>query len=72
MAVADLLLTLDLADPTHATFTDLAGRLDVLLNKPKVTSDQNVAGTLDEFLGGLYALILARVQGFVDRPVGSQ
>jgi hypothetical protein len=52
MATADLFLTLNLKDPAHATLVGLAGRLDVPLNKPKVRSDQNVAGTFDEFLGG--------------------
>ncbi len=30
-----------------------------------------MAGTIDEFLGALYGLNLAQIQGFVDRPVGT-
>ena len=71
MATANLLLTLDQTDPEHAVLVGFAARLDALLNRAKVVSDQNVAGTLDDFLGALYSLILARVQGFVDRPVGT-
>jgi hypothetical protein len=66
-----LFLQLDLSDPTNRDLAGLGVRLDTLLNKPKVLTDDNIAGTLDEFLGALYALILARVQGFVNRTPGT-
>jgi hypothetical protein len=66
-----LFLELDLSDPTNRDLAGLGRRLDALLNKPRVLTDDNIAGTLDEFLGALYALILARVQGFADRTPGT-
>jgi hypothetical protein len=66
-----LFLKLDLSDPANRDLAELGRRLDVLLNKPRVLTDDNIAGTLDEFLGALYALILARIQGFVDRTPGT-
>lgn len=66
-----LFLELDLSDPTHRDLAGLGHRLDTLLNKPRVLTDDDFAGTLDEFLGALYALVLARAQGFVDRKPGT-
>jgi hypothetical protein len=72
MADANLLLDIDVTDPTYRILAAFGSRLDALLKKPKVPADDNLAGTLDEFLGALYALTLARVQGFVDRPAGTR
>lgn len=71
MPEPQLFLEIDLADPIYRDLSGFGRRLDALLNKPKVLADDNVAGTLDEFLGALYGLIFARVQGFVDRPPGT-
>ena len=71
MTDANLVLEIDVTDPPYRILAAFGGRLDALLQKPKVRADDNLAGTLDEFLGALYALTLARVQGFVDRPAGT-
>ena len=61
MADANLLLDIDVTDPTYRILAAFGSRLDALLKKPKVPADDNLAGTLDEFLGALYALILANL-----------
>jgi hypothetical protein len=71
MSGPHLFLELDLSDPTNRDLAGLGHRLDTLLNKPRVLTDDDIAGTLDEFLGALQALILARVQGFVNRMPGT-
>jgi hypothetical protein len=71
MTEPHLFLELDLSDPTNRDLAGLGRRLDTLLNKPRVLTDDDIAGTLDEFLGALHALILARIQGFVERMPGT-
>ena len=63
-----LILDLDPSDSSFATFTGYGRRIDALLNKPKVASDGSTAGTLDEFLGALYALALAHAR--TDSSIG--
>ena len=51
MADTNLVLDLNLTDPTYAHLANLGSRLDALMNKPIVQTDDNVAGTLDELYG---------------------
>lgn len=50
MADPNLMLDIDVTDPTYRILAAFGGRLDALLKKPKVPADDNLAGTLDEFL----------------------
>ena len=61
------LLTLDLADHTYQELSNDAGRIGKLLTSATVWSDPNLAGSLDDFLGAVYALILAKQHDFTDR-----
>jgi hypothetical protein len=60
-------LTLDLEDPTHAALSSYAGRIGKLLTAPAVQGNPDLAGSLDDFLGAVYALIQAKQHGFADR-----
>jgi hypothetical protein len=60
-------LTLDLADQTYAALSGYAGRIAKLLTAPAVQANPDLAGSLDDFLGAVYALIQAKQQGFADR-----
>jgi hypothetical protein len=64
-------MQLNLADPVCGRLAGFAGRLSRLLAHPTAQTDRAVTGTLDECLGALYALNLAHIQGFADRPVGT-
>jgi len=61
------LLTLDLTNPVYQELSNDAGRIGKLLTSATVRSDPNLAGSLDDFLGAVYALILAKQHGFTDR-----
>lgn len=61
------MLSLDLTDPANAALTGYAGRIGTLLTQPGVTANTNLAGSLDDFLGAVYALIQAKQHGFTDR-----
>lgn len=60
-------LSLDLTDPTHAALSNYAGRIGKLLTAPAVQANPDLAGSLDDFLGAVYALIQAKEHGFADR-----
>jgi hypothetical protein len=60
-------LTLDLTDSTHAALSNHAGRIGKLLSAPAVRANPDLAGSLDDFLGAVYALIQAKRHGFSDR-----
>jgi hypothetical protein len=67
-----LMLQVSRAD-TYRTEAQLAGfarRLSLLLEHEITQKSPAVAGTLDEFLGVLYGLNLAVIQGFEHRPQG--
>lgn len=60
-------LALDLADPTHHALSKYAGRIGTLLNASDVRANPDLAGSLDDFLGAVYALIQAKLHDFADR-----
>lgn len=60
-------LTLDLTDSTHAALSNYAGRIGKLLSAPAVRANPDLAGSLDDFLGAVDALIQAKQHGFSDR-----
>ncbi|MGH9542247.1 MAG: hypothetical protein ACRD2H_10235 [Terriglobales bacterium] len=64
---SDPTLTIDLTDPTYRDLSRSAGRIGKLLTTATVRSDPNLAGSLDDFLGAVYALILAKQYDFTDR-----
>lgn len=63
-----ILLRIDLSDQYYATLASLARRVGVLLADPTMQADANIVGSLDDLLGGIYSLILARHHLFKDRP----
>lgn len=60
-------LCLDLGDPTEAALSKFAGRIGKLLTAPTVRANPDLAGSLDDFLGAVYALIQAKRHDFTDR-----
>jgi hypothetical protein len=64
------MLQIDRTDSTYGRLARFAGRLKSVLDRPKVQADANLPHVLDDFLGAIYALILAKSQGFTDRPRG--
>ncbi len=60
-------LTLDPSDKTYAALSGYASRISKLLTALSVQADPDLAGSLDDFLGAVYALIQAKQQGFADR-----
>src|SRR6266436_3805112 len=61
------LLQIALTDNIYQTLAEFGGKLATLLNNPKVESDPNAVGVLDDLLGAVYSLILARHHHFDDR-----
>lgn len=61
------LLQIDLTDNVYQTLAGFGGKLATLLNNSKIQSDKNVVGVLDDLLGAVYSLILARHHHFDDR-----
>ena len=62
------LINLNLDDPTEAALSKFAGRIGTLLTGPTVRMNPDLAGSLDDFLGAVYALIQANRHDFTDRP----
>jgi hypothetical protein len=62
-------LTLDLNQPTDAALSQCAARIGQLLAAPAVKANSDVESSLDDLLGAVYGLILAKQKGFQDRPV---
>ncbi len=58
---------LDRTDPTYSVLSGYADRIGNLLALPKASADPDLAGSLDDFLGAVYALIQAKRHGFKDR-----
>lgn len=46
----------------------MSGKVAALLTNPTVQSNTDIVGLLDDLLGGVYCLILARQNRFQDRP----
>lgn len=65
------IIKLDSQDPSYKKLTELARRLEVLVNKPHTANDPDVQSTLDFFLGALYGLNLAVIGGYEHRPLRS-
>lgn len=65
------MLQIDRADAAYGRLAGFAARLKVLLDRPKVQADAYLRHGLDDFLGAIYALILAKSQDFTDRPAGT-
>jgi hypothetical protein len=61
-------LTLDPNDPVYAALTQCARRISQLLAAPAVTANSDLESSLDDFLGAVYALIIAKRKNFQDRP----
>jgi hypothetical protein len=61
------LISLKLDDPTEAALSKFAGRIGTLLTGPAVRISPDLAGSLDDFLGAVYALIQAKRHDFTDR-----
>jgi hypothetical protein len=61
-------LTLDLNDPVYAALTQFARRISQLLAAPAVTANSDLESSLHDFLGAVYALIIAKRKNFQDRP----
>jgi hypothetical protein len=61
-------ISLNLDDPTEAALSKFAGRIGTLLTGPTVRMNPDLAGSLDDFLGAVYALIQAKRHDFTDRP----
>jgi hypothetical protein len=61
------LLRIDVNDTTYAALSRSADGIGKLLSVPTVQANADLAGSLDDFLGAVYALILAKQSGFTDR-----
>lgn len=60
-------LQIDLNDTIYVALSRSAGRIGKLLSLRTVQTNADLAGSLDDFLGAIYALILAKQGGFTDR-----
>ncbi len=60
-------LVLDCTDRVQKALKGFAGRTAKLLSDPAVQTDPHLMGALDDFLGALYALVFARLEGFTAR-----
>jgi hypothetical protein len=62
-----LVLQIDLSDSSYQALARFAGTIASLFGTSRVQSDPHAVGLLDDLLGAVYSLILARHQRFVDR-----
>jgi hypothetical protein len=60
-------LMLDLSEPHYRTLADYARGIRDLLSKPAAGSSPELAGSIDDLLGAVYALIQAKRHHFKDR-----
>jgi hypothetical protein len=67
-----IFLEIDRTDTDYKRLVSFADRLKKLLDRPKVQADADLPDALDDFLGAVYALVLAKSLGFTDRPTGKQ
>ncbi|OFW29374.1 MAG: hypothetical protein A3G76_05685 [Acidobacteria bacterium RIFCSPLOWO2_12_FULL_65_11] len=72
MTTASFVLEIDRTDPDYGRLVGFAARLKNLLDKPKIQADANLPDALDDFLGAIYALALAKSLGFSERPAGTR
>jgi hypothetical protein len=59
---------LDLTQPVFMALSGYAGRICKLLSASTVLANPDLEGSLDDFLGAVYALIFARQANFAERP----
>src|SRR5258708_5624417 len=59
---------IDLDDSTYAALAQSAGRIATLLSSPVAKNNPDLAGSLDDFLGAVYALVFAKEGDFTHRP----
>lgn len=59
---------IDLTDSTYAALAQSAGRIAALLSSPLAKNNPDLSGSLDDFLGAVYALIFAKEADFTHRP----
>jgi hypothetical protein len=63
---------IDLTNSTNAALAQSADRIATLLRSPVAKNNPDLSGSLDDFLGAVYALIFAREGNFThrsDRPI---
>jgi hypothetical protein len=60
-------LSLDRSEQAQAALADYAGRIGTLLSAPAAHNNPDIAGSLDDLLGAVYALIQAKQFGFANR-----
>ena len=60
-------LQIDLTDSRYKTLADFGARLRTLLDEAKIRSQPDAVGVIDDLLGAVYSLILARHHLFDDR-----
>jgi|ERR1022692_1157430 hypothetical protein len=60
-------LDFDSGDPSYKALFGFSGRIGKLLNVPAVQGNADLAGSLDDFLGAVYALIQTKHHHFADR-----
>jgi hypothetical protein len=61
------MLSLDLTDPANVALAGYSRRIGTPLTETAVLANTDLAGSLDDFLGAVYALIQAKKHGFTDR-----
>lgn len=61
------ILDIDPDDPDYKALFAYAARIGKVLNVPAVRGNADLAGSLDDFLGAVYALIQAKHHQFADR-----
>jgi hypothetical protein len=57
----------DRRDPTQKALSGFGGRVESLLGQKKVQASPHMIAALDDFLGGLFALLFGKQGGFQDR-----
>lgn len=62
-----IVVQIDLADSWYRALAEFGGKLAGLLGNTRLRSDPHAVSSLDDLLGAVYSLILARHQQFDDR-----
>jgi len=66
-AVEPTYITIVATEPGYQRLFELAGKIGGLLKSALIKSDPNLAAPLDDLLGSVYSLILAKQHGFANR-----
>jgi hypothetical protein len=67
MGIESAQFTIDLNDPVYKKLVRFGSRIGHLLSRPTIKANPHLLGTLDDSLGVIYALILAKHGEFEDR-----